>query len=123
MIQNKTKSKKKKPKTKQNKQRKPHILLKKWIRKSKSFKKKMRKEKLSLEHRDGDWESNCKGTMLTNNQQYQRKAPIIVVPNMTEKRKNNKVYYNWPVSKTNQGSVKMLFFKNETKHWWPHKFK
>ena len=54
--------------------------------------------------------------MLTNNQQYQRKAPIIVVPNMTEKRKNNKVYYNWPVSKTNQGSVKMLFFKNETKH-------
>jgi hypothetical protein len=23
----------------------------------------MRKEKLSLEHRDGDWESNCKNTL------------------------------------------------------------
>ena len=30
----------------------------------------MRKEKLSLEHRDGDWESNCKRTILTNKQQY-----------------------------------------------------
>jgi hypothetical protein len=34
----------------------------------------MRKENLSLEHRDGDWQSNCKRTILTNNQQYQRKA-------------------------------------------------
>ena len=36
----------------------------------------------------------------------------IVGANMTEKRKNNKVYYNrnWPVSQTNHGSVKMLFF-------------
>ena len=33
----------------------------------------MRIEKLSLEHRDGDWESNCKRTILTNNQN-QRKA-------------------------------------------------
>ena len=56
------------------------------------------------------------------NQQYQRKAynswskydrgkPTIVGPNMTEKRKNNKVYYNWPVSQANHGRVKMLFFK------------
>jgi hypothetical protein len=78
----------------------------------------MRKENLSLEHRDGDWQSNCKRTILTNNQQYQKKVPTIVGPNMTEKRKNNKVYYNWPVIQTNQGSIKMLFFKNETKHWW-----
>ena len=58
----------------------------------------------------------AKRQLLTNNQQYQRKASTIVGPNMTEKRKNNKVHYNWPVSQTNQGSVKMLFFKNETKH-------
>ena len=34
----------------------------------------MRKEKLSLEHRDGDWESNYKKTILTNSQLYQGKA-------------------------------------------------
>ena len=45
--------------------------------------------------------------ILTNNRHYQRKAPAIVGPNMTEKRKNNKVYYNWPVSQANHGSVKM----------------
>jgi hypothetical protein len=28
----------------------------------------MRKEKLSLDDRDGDWESNYKKTLLTNNQ-------------------------------------------------------
>jgi hypothetical protein len=59
-----------------------------------------------------------KRTIMKNNQQYQRKTPTIVGPNMTEKRKNNKVYYNWPVSQKNQGNVKnikMLFFKNETK--------
>jgi hypothetical protein len=33
-----------------------------------------RKEKLSLDDRDGDWESNCKKTILTNNQLYQGKA-------------------------------------------------
>ena len=31
-------------------------------------------------------------------------------------KKTTKLYYNWPVSQTNQGSEKMLFFKNETKH-------
>ena len=83
----------------------------------------LRKEKLPLEHRYGDWESNCKRTMQTSKQKYQRKAPIIVCPYMTEKRKNKKVYYNWPVGQTNQVRVKMLFFKNETEHWWPHTFK
>jgi hypothetical protein len=34
--------------------------MKERMKKSKKFKKKMRKEKLSLEHRDGDWESNWK---------------------------------------------------------------
>jgi hypothetical protein len=34
----------------------------------------MRIEKLSLDDRDGDWESNCKKTILTNNQLYQGKA-------------------------------------------------
>ena len=56
-------------------------------------------------------ESNCKRTILTNNQQYQRKTPTIVGPNMTEKRKNNKVHYNWTVRQTNHGSAKMFFFK------------
>jgi hypothetical protein len=45
--------------------------------------------------------------ILTNNQLYHRKAPAIIGSNMTEKRKNNNVYYNWPVSLTNNGSVKM----------------
>ena len=40
-----------------------------------------------------------------------RGKPTLVDPNMTEKRKNNKVYYNCPVSQTNHGRVKMLFLK------------
>ena len=40
-----------------------------------------------------------------------RGKPTIVGPNMTEKRKNNKVYYNWPISQTNHGSVKMFFLE------------
>jgi len=40
-----------------------------------------------------------------------RGKSTIVGPNRTEKRKNNKVYYNWPVSQANHRRVKMLFFK------------
>ena len=77
----------------------------------------MRKENLSVEHRDGDWQSNCKRTILTNNQQYQKKVPTIVGPNMTEKKEQQSVLQL--ASHSNKsGSIKMLFFKNETKHWW-----
>ena len=37
------------------------------------------------------------------------KAPVIIGPNMTKKKKKNKVSYNWPVTLTNHGNVKMFF--------------
>jgi len=105
--QNKKQNKKQKQTIKR---RKPVHPIKEMNEKLKYMNKLMRKENLSLDDRDGDWESNCKRQywQTTN---CTRGKHTIVGSNMTEKIKNNKVYYNWPVSQAKHGRVQMLFLK------------
>ena len=92
---------------KTNKQRKPVHLIKEMNEKIKIIQKENKKRKAVIRTQRWRLRIKLQKPILTNNQHYHRKAPAIIGSNMTEKRKNNKVYYNWPVSLTNNGSVKM----------------
>ena len=104
------KAQKQNKKQKTNKQRKPVHPIKTMNEKIKVIQKENEKTKAVI--RTQRWRLRIK--LQKDNIDKQSTVPeenlTIVGPNMTEKRKNNKVYYNWPVSQTNHGGVKMLFF-------------
>ena len=90
-----------------NKQRKPVHLIKEMNEKIKVIQKENKKRKAVIRTQRWRLRIKLQKPILTNNQHYHRKVPVIVGPNMTEKRQNNKVYNYWTVSLTNNGSVKM----------------